>query len=367
MRFSRRQFAVGLGVLIGLAGWMWPVSLAAANQTRSPLQAIESAHLIAWAASLRFDQPSNCDKADVNGDGAINIADVAFVGLRTDESRTLDLSVVALIGVCYGASLRSAAPITSQLPASMPLPESTRDLSVVNVSVSPRSSRVSLNQVFDISVTLSTTVPTRAAQFGMSFNPAVLRCDSISEGPFYRDWAQAHGGTTMLIPAPTCNNAQGAVTDMGVVVIGSPTGGPQGSGVVAQIRFAGLADGLSPLNLIHVQVIDAGSTQLSTSTLDGQALVGSAPGTQSVNVSVDASVRNVNNLYLPLVMRSAPGRNHILYFPLIMRSAPGMIHMKCSVECGETPLSASRVSDDIHAIIQWVVALTQRRMVVRHD
>ena len=143
---------------------MWAAPLVVANQARSLIQAIEPAQPIGLAASAQLAQPPTCDRADVNGDGAINIADVAFVGLHAGESQALDLSTIALIGACYGAPIGSAIPLALQLPDSALLPGSTtHDLPQGSLSVNSHSLQVSVDATVSTIYTVYLPVLQRSA------------------------------------------------------------------------------------------------------------------------------------------------------------------------------------------------------------
>jgi hypothetical protein len=300
------RFAALLGVVLtGLALTAAPAHRLAANPRESPLQppsqsnsplptgdpsplstATVASAARPWHSPLTTPTrlPDPCAWADVNRDGRINIVDVADAGSSVNRTipvtwpsqdwngdGVIDRFDLAIIGTCF--SPRSS----SSLSPSRPLTDTT----IAYVSVSPLTSTVNANQSFEISITISTSLPSRAAQFGLSFDRTILRCDAVTEGSFYSSWAQSHGGSTLIFPQPACNNPQGSVSDMGITIIGAGTSGPTGTGQLARLQFTALVDGLSPLNLIHVQVADANEpTQpLTTTVISGQAVVGNGAAT----------------------------------------------------------------------------------------
>jgi hypothetical protein len=140
------------------------------------------------------------------------------------------------------------------------------------------SNSVAPGGTFDVIINISTLPPTRGAQFGLEFDPAILRCESVSTGPFYNDWAVNHGGIVFMIPAPLCDNVQGEVSVMGITILTLSTtesGGPVGQGMVAAVRFTALAEGNSPLNLNDVIVADTSpaSQALPTSVINGEVAI----------------------------------------------------------------------------------------------
>lgn len=136
------------------------------------------------------------------------------------------------------------------------------------------------NQV-TLDVTIETSAATRGLQFGVKFNPTVLRCDNVSMGPFYSDWANQHNSTAMMFPAPRCDNASGTITDMGIILLGTEPGGPIGTGVVATLHFTLLTTAYSAVELINVQVADDSplSQELPSGIVNGAVnpLLGSTP------------------------------------------------------------------------------------------
>jgi hypothetical protein len=83
-------------------------------------------------------------------------------------------------------------------------------------------------------------------------------------------------------------------------------------------------------------------------TANGQAIVGVVPGGQTVNVDVYATVPSANNVYLPLVAKSAP---------IITRSS-------CGSECDAWP---ERITPDIRRIVEWLITIFERSREVLHD
>ena len=92
----------------------------------------------------------------------------------------------------------------------------------------------------------------------LSFDPALMRCDEVIEGSFFKDWADANGAVTLVYPeSQTIDNNQGHVSTMGIAVIGAgAAGGVEGSGVLASYHFTALADGTAEPMLSDVVVID---------------------------------------------------------------------------------------------------------------
>ena len=114
--------------------------------------------------------------------------------------------------------------------------------------------------MFAVEVRIDTKTACRGAQCVLSFDPALMRCDEVIEGGFFKDWASANGGSTLLVPLSlSIDNAKGRVpaTDAaGVVVLGCGQEGVQGEGVLLSYHFTALADGTAEPTLSDVVVID---------------------------------------------------------------------------------------------------------------
>jgi hypothetical protein len=109
----------------------------------------------------------------------------------------------------------------------------------------------------------------KTGQFGLTFDPTVLHCVGVDEGTFYKSWAQSNSATTLVYPSPTCNNTTGALTDMGIAILGNTNGnGPSGSGLLATVHFTALASGSSALTIIDGEVDDADPARLHALPLD---------------------------------------------------------------------------------------------------
>jgi len=162
------------------------------------------------------------------------------------------IKVIAISGFLFTALVlinflpgRAAVP-----PAFLPTDEDTI------LSMDPSSSTVAPGSTFTLTVQVDTIPASRAAQFSLSFDPAVLECVSVSEGTFYGDWASLHEGSTFVLPEPECDNVNGKVTMMGITILSSEPGGPTGTGDVANIVFTAIGEGSSELTFSDVLLAD---------------------------------------------------------------------------------------------------------------
>jgi len=134
-----------------------------------------------------------------------------------------------------------------------------------------------VGQSLSVDVSISLTAASRGIQVGLTFDPAVLRCDSIDYSDnFYTTWAKNNGVKDLVFTSPTCDNTTGTVTDI-VHIITSGSGGATGSGVIETVHFTVLTNGLSPLAFYDVLVSndDVVHTQaLAVLLVNGQVSVG---------------------------------------------------------------------------------------------
>ena len=68
-------------------------------------------------------------------------------------------------------------------------------------------------QAFDVPITVETSVEIRGLHFSLRYDPTLVQCEGVSEGPFLHDWAVAHGGTTFFMSG-AISNTLGLVQDV---------------------------------------------------------------------------------------------------------------------------------------------------------
>jgi len=124
------------------------------------------------------------------------------------------------------------------------------------LNVSPSSATVSAGESFTVAIMINTDFQTRGAQCGLSFDPDILRCDGITAGTFYENWANQNGAMTYLFPmTPDIDNENGSAF-WSIALIGGNNGGPSGTGTIFTYEFTALANGTSALSLIRYPAPD---------------------------------------------------------------------------------------------------------------
>jgi hypothetical protein len=87
--------------------------------------------------------------------------------------------------------------------------------------------------------------------------PSDHAATKIDEGGFFKDWAKANEGTTMIFPKSVIDNTAGQVSDMGIAVMTTRSGGATGSGILGTYEFLALTDMVEPPTLTDLIICDA--------------------------------------------------------------------------------------------------------------
>jgi hypothetical protein len=136
---------------------------------------------------------------------------------------------------------------------------------------------VNSGDTFNVPIYFGTNMAVRSAQFDVSFNPATLRLNSLTEGGFFSVFAQTHGATITITPA-LIDNQHGTASGFMVVLNGAPGNGPVGSGVLAILSFTALQNGKSQTNLSNLIILDRyNNPQPNLTTTGGVVWVGPPP------------------------------------------------------------------------------------------
>jgi general secretion pathway protein D len=135
--------------------------------------------------------------------------------------------------------------------------------------ISVASTNVAVGATFDLPVTVSGSSDLDAFQFDLSYDPNILRLNSILEGSLLPSF-----GPTYFIPG-TIDNTLGVATFTADTLIGT-TSGAVGNGSLAILNFEALTGGLSSLSLSNVILLDSNLNDIAFTAQSGQVSVGSA-------------------------------------------------------------------------------------------
>jgi hypothetical protein len=102
-----------------------------------------------------------------------------------------------------------------------------------------------VGDTFTIPISIIDAVDLTFWQFDLAFNPAIVRANSVTEGPFMSTFGNTLFGTGVI------DNTAGLFSLVTDSYVDPPTN-PSGSGVLANIEFHALAPGVSPLTFSNV-------------------------------------------------------------------------------------------------------------------
>jgi hypothetical protein len=159
--------------------------------------------------------------------------------------------VPVLLSTLHGVWSAAGDPV-NPTPATAPITSTVPPASLGLASINPKP-----GDHVELEVVISTTQATRGAQFALRFDPTKVRIDSLSEGSYFKAWAQGHAAST-FVKAGAIDNAKGTAATWGVAVLGAQrSGGPSGRGTLATIGLTVLAEGASGVALTDVKIEDA--------------------------------------------------------------------------------------------------------------
>ena len=140
------------------------------------------------------------------------------------------------------------------------------------VSISPSTQTVPLGQTFTIDITIDPDVAIAGAQFDLSFDPSLVRANSIMEGNLLKQ-----GGASTYFSLGTIDNTAGAITGVAGAII-TPGQTVSSPGVFATIQMtAKSVEGTSPLDLLNVIVGDRNGNPVSITVNNGSVTIGVSP------------------------------------------------------------------------------------------
>ncbi len=129
------------------------------------------------------------------------------------------------------------------------------------ILVIPNSQTKSVNTTVKVNVTVANVTDLSSAQFDLSFDASILRCNSVIEGDFM--------GETIGFD-PTIDNTAGTISGFGKTKL---SGDADGTGVIAIIEFSTISTGTSPLTFSNVDLVDPSVSEIPASEVGGSITV----------------------------------------------------------------------------------------------
>ena len=162
----------------------------------------------------------------------------------------------------------------------------------ITLAVSIDKQTVQPGEAFDVVVKITSDQPSRGAQAALKFDPKLVDVVGVVEGDYYKTWALANGGSTVMMPStPAPDNAQGLTRSVGVAILGGKVGdGATGSGTMLtyKLKARAGATGTAQFDLQDALVLglDQGATPYGGVALQGAQL---AIGANATPVAVQPS------------------------------------------------------------------------------
>jgi hypothetical protein len=205
---------------------------------------------------------------------------------------------------------------TSSVRTATPIPSNG------SLSISPLQKVVGApgDDVFSMDIVINIDKPTRGGSFKVKYDPTVLSCVKIVEGNFYKDWTKKVGAQTLMIPTPSCNDAAGSTSVIGISILGGPTADPlktnlvdgaTGTGVVVSVQFKAKKVGSSKIELTDVSISDNRQQfggYYSLTIVNGGVYVGvTPPPSPTPNPSLNAASTGAAGGTLTPTVSGTPG------------------------------------------------------------
>lgn len=175
------------------------------------------------------------------------------------------LSIIAIFSIALTFAMVSCStnPTTTTALSQHTSTPTARNSLEATVSVFLANSNIKAGDNFTVNVLIDSKVALRGAQCALSFDPSLMKCDSAVEGTYFKDWADANGSSTIVVPQPSIDNTAGHVSDIGVAIVGTKEGGVEGSGVFCTYSFTALADDIAKPTLSDVILADENGKTVS--------------------------------------------------------------------------------------------------------
>lgn len=135
-----------------------------------------------------------------------------------------------------------------------------------SISIQPTSQLINAGQSFSLAVNATDVTDLFAYQLDVAFDPTKIAATAITEGAFFPS-----GGTTFFIPG-TIDNVSGTIDLNGDTLIGAIPG-VTGSGTLLTFQFTALHEGISPVSLANVLLLNSASSPIAVTSSNGSVTV----------------------------------------------------------------------------------------------
>lgn len=154
-------------------------------------------------------------------------------------------------------------PTPTRTSTRTPTPTPTAPANATLLGVVVTASSALVNQPVTVTIAITNVANLGSFQFTLNYDPALVTVDTITLGPF-----PGSTGRAFLPTGPNINNTTGVAT-YGAFSLGSIPPGPNGNGVLAQVRLMPHAAGTAALHLSGVQVSNVPGGIIPVTTHDG--------------------------------------------------------------------------------------------------
>jgi len=157
------------------------------------------------------------------------------------------LILMGLVSILIGSAFVSLVPLAASTPQT-------------TIFVDPATVTVLLYEQFTVDINIADVVNLIGWEFNITFNPNLVECLSVEEGPFLKSAGQ------VTIPAWRINNTAGYVCALNSIMFG---GAPSGSGTLANVTFHCLGKGDTYLTFVYTNLVDSNIDPIPHNTVDG--------------------------------------------------------------------------------------------------
>jgi hypothetical protein len=171
--------------------------------------------------------------------------------------------------ICLFGVLLLGRSTTTYAQANTPIPTKMANITIAAVA---ESGTVNMGQEFDVEITITSDSEARGAQFELRYDPKLVEVLGLTEGNFFKDWAESNGASTIVVPEPVPDNENGVIPTFGIALLGARpgTGGVSGSGVLMVVRVkAKQTAGNVEFSIGDVAVADSGDDTGRTASYGG--------------------------------------------------------------------------------------------------